>query len=81
MPAQHNFETSFARKNPSALEVTEEVFEGPLSRAIDQRIFEGAPWIFLWFPLDVWARHPRVEGWRIPAIFNGQRWSEARILP
>ena len=36
MPAQHNFDTSFARKNPTALEVTDEVFEGPLSRAIDQ---------------------------------------------
>ncbi|MBL9034854.1 MAG: ornithine carbamoyltransferase [Rhodospirillaceae bacterium] len=36
MPAQHNFETAFARKFPSTIEVTDEVFEGPRSRAIDQ---------------------------------------------
>lgn len=36
MPAQHNLETAFARRHPSTMEVTEEVFESPLSRAIDQ---------------------------------------------
>jgi ornithine carbamoyltransferase len=36
MPAQHNLETAFARRHPSAMEVTEAVFEGPRSRAIDQ---------------------------------------------
>ena len=46
-----------------------------LSRASDQRVFELAPWIFLWFPVDVWAMHPTVEGWRIPAVFTGQRWT------
>jgi peptide/nickel transport system substrate-binding protein len=51
-----------------------------LSREIDARIFELAPWIFLWFPTDVWAVQPRVRGWRIPAVFTGQRWTEARII-
>lgn len=60
---------------------TDEAEKLRLARQADARIHELAPWIFLWFPLDVWARHPRVEGWHIPAIFNGQRWSEARILP
>jgi ornithine carbamoyltransferase len=36
MPAQHNFETAFARKYPGAIETTDDVFDGPLSRAIDQ---------------------------------------------
>jgi len=36
MPAQHNLQTEFARKYPDAIEVTDEVFDGPLSRAIDQ---------------------------------------------
>ena len=36
MPAQHNLETAFARRHPSTMEVTEDVFEGPQSRAIDQ---------------------------------------------
>ena len=36
MPAQHNLHTDFARKFPEAIEATDEVFDGPLSRAIDQ---------------------------------------------
>ena len=52
-----------------------------LARQVDARLHELAPWIFLWFPMDLWARNPRVEGWDIPAIFNGQRWMEARIIP
>jgi ABC-type transport system substrate-binding protein len=52
-----------------------------LSRAIDQRIFEAAPWIFLWFPMDLWAERPDVVGWEIPAIFNGQRWRTVRRVP
>ena len=36
MPAQHNLNTEFARKYPEAIEATDEVFDGPLSRAIDQ---------------------------------------------
>jgi len=52
-----------------------------LSRAIDQRIFDAAPWIFLWFPADLWAQRADVTGWAIPAIFNGQRWRTVRRLP
>lgn len=52
-----------------------------LSREIDARAFALAPWIFAWFPVDLWAMRPEVEGWRIPAIFNGQRWQDARITP
>jgi ornithine carbamoyltransferase len=36
MPAQHNLQTEFARKFPEAIEATDDVFDGPLSRAIDQ---------------------------------------------
>ena len=48
---------------------------------IDRRAFEMAPWIFFWFPVDLWAMRSDVEGWRIPAVFNGQRWLEARVRP
>jgi ABC-type transport system substrate-binding protein len=51
-----------------------------LSRESDARVFELAPWIFLWFPVDLWAEQPRVKGWRIPAIFTGQRWTEVRLV-
>jgi ABC-type transport system substrate-binding protein len=50
-----------------------------LSREIDQRVFDAAPWIFAYFPVDWWARRPEVSGWEIPAIFNGQRWVNARF--
>jgi ABC-type transport system substrate-binding protein len=57
---------------------TNEAEQISLARAIDARIFELAPWIFLWFPVDVWAAQPDVQGWRFPLVFTGQRWVEAR---
>ena len=46
---------------------------------IDSRIFEAAPWLYLWFAVDLWAEHPSVAGWDVPAIFNGQRWTKVRV--
>jgi ABC-type transport system substrate-binding protein len=59
---------------------TDEAEKRRLARETDARIAAQVPWIFLWHPVDLWARHPEVEGWRIPAIFTGQRWTEARIV-
>ena len=56
---------------------TNEAEKARLSRDVDARVFELAPWIFLWFPVDVWARQPDVKGWRFPLVFTGQRWMEA----
>jgi ABC-type transport system substrate-binding protein len=53
---------------------TNETEKVRLARDIDARVFELAPWIFLWFPVDVWAAQPDVHGWRVPLIFTGQRW-------
>lgn len=55
---------------------TNEAEKVRLSRAIDARVFELAPWIFLWFPVDVWAAQPQVRGWRFPLVFTGQRWTQ-----
>lgn len=49
-----------------------------LYRRIDSRVHEAAPWLYLWFPVDLWAMHPSVEGWDVPAVFNGQRWTKVR---
>ena len=46
---------------------------------IDNRIFEAAPWLYLWFPVDLWAEHPSIDGWDVPVIFNGQRWTKVRV--
>jgi ABC-type transport system substrate-binding protein len=58
-----------ARSTPDSAE------KARLSREVDARVFALAPWIFLWFPIDVWAEQPDVKGWRIPAVFTGQRWT------
>jgi ABC-type transport system substrate-binding protein len=60
-----------------ARETTDEGEKTRLARDIDARVFELAPWIFLWFPVDVWATQPDLEGWRIPLVFTGQRWMQA----
>jgi peptide/nickel transport system substrate-binding protein/oligopeptide transport system substrate-binding protein len=59
-----------ARSTPDSAE------KARLSREVDARVFALAPWIFLWFPIDVWAEQPDVKGWRIPAVFTGQRWTQ-----
>lgn len=64
-----------ARSTPDTAE------KARLSREIDARVFELAPWIFLWFPADVWAVEPGVKGWKIPAVFTGQRWMTAERSP
>lgn len=56
---------------------TSEAGKERLAREADARIFALAPWVFLWHPVDLWARHPCLLGWAIPAIFNGQRWITA----
>ncbi len=55
----------------------DETEKARLAREIDNRVFELAPWIFLWFPVDIWASQPEVKGWRLPLVFTGQRWMEA----
>lgn len=62
-----------ARSTPDTVE------KARLSGKIDARVFDLAPWIFLWFPIDVWAVQPTVTGWKIPAVFTGQRWTDARV--
>jgi peptide/nickel transport system substrate-binding protein len=50
-----------------------------LYRQIDARVYRAAPWLYLWFPTDLWARRPDVTGWDVPVIFNGQRWTGVRV--
>jgi ABC-type transport system substrate-binding protein len=49
-------------------------------RRIDERVYQAAPWIYLWFPVDLWAKHPSIDGWDVAVIFNGQRWNKARLV-
>lgn len=52
-----------------------------LYHRIDERVYQAAPWLYLWFPVDLWAKRPDVQGWEIPVIFNGQRWTGVRHTP
>jgi hypothetical protein len=29
----------------------------------------------------LWAQSPRITGWELPVIFNGQRWTGVRRTP
>jgi ABC-type transport system substrate-binding protein len=48
---------------------------------IDERVYRAAPWLYLWFPVDLWARQPYVAGWDLPVIFNGQHWARVLATP
>lgn len=64
-----------------ARRTTEDAARSALYRQIDERVYRAAPWLYLWFPVDLWAVHPSVRGWEIPLIFNGQRWTGVRRSP
>jgi len=61
-----------------ARRTTDDAARVALYRQIDERVYRAAPWLYLWFPKDLWARRADVRGWEIPVIFNGQRWTGAR---
>ncbi|MEO5798654.1 MAG: ABC transporter substrate-binding protein [Gemmatimonadales bacterium] len=62
-----------ARSTPDSLE------KARLLTEIDARVFDLAPWLFCWFPTDVWAMRPEVHGWKYPAVFTGQRWTTVTL--
>jgi peptide/nickel transport system substrate-binding protein/oligopeptide transport system substrate-binding protein len=64
-----------------ARRTTNDTARTTLYRRIDERVYRAAPWLYLWFPTDLWARRPDLLGWDLPVIFNGQRWMLARVAP
>lgn len=47
-----------------------------LYRAVEERVYEGAPWIFLWFPVKYEAVSPDLEGYRMPVIQTGVKFTD-----
>lgn len=45
-----------------------------LYRTVEEIVYGDAPWIFLWFPTRYEVVSPRLRGYRMPLIFNGQRF-------
>ena len=64
-----------------ARRTTNEAARTALYRQIDERVYGAAPWLYLWFPTDLWARRPNLTGWDVPVIFNGQRWTRVQVTP
>jgi peptide/nickel transport system substrate-binding protein/oligopeptide transport system substrate-binding protein len=65
----------------AARRTQDEAARSELYRRIDDRVHGAAPWLYLWFPVDLWAVSPSITGWELPVIFNGQRWTEAHRVP
>ena len=61
-----------------ARRTTDDAAREALYRRIDARVYEAAPWLYLWFPVDLWAQRADVHGWDLPVIFNGQRWARVQ---
>ncbi len=45
----------------------------------DQLEFDEAPMIYLFFYKDEYAIQPWIKGFKVPAIFTGQRWTDVTI--
>ncbi|MFN2566844.1 MAG: ABC transporter substrate-binding protein [Gemmatimonadaceae bacterium] len=50
-----------------------------LYRQADSIAYQDAPMIYLYFFNELYAVQPWIKGFRIPTIFNGQRWTEVEI--
>jgi ABC-type transport system substrate-binding protein len=50
-----------------------------LYRRAEEIVYREAPWIFLWFPIRYEVVSPRLRGYRMPVIFNGQRYLDVSI--
>src|SRR5206468_921255 len=55
-----------------ARRTTDDAARTALYRRIDERVYQAAPWLYLWFPTDLWARHPELVGWDLPVILPAQ---------
>jgi ABC-type transport system substrate-binding protein len=50
-----------------------------LYRTAEDIVYGDAPWLFLWFPEKYEVVSPRLTGYRIPLIFNGQRFLDVGV--
>src|SRR5206468_897853 len=41
-----------------ARRTTDDSARAALYRRIDERVYRAAPWLYLWFPVDLWASAP-----------------------
>lgn len=46
----------------------------------EARVVDLAPWVFLWHKKEVMVCQPRVKNYRIPLIYNGDKFDEIEII-
>jgi ABC-type transport system substrate-binding protein len=51
-----------------------------LYRQADAIAFDDAPMLFLFFYEQMFAVQPWIQGFQVPTIFNGQRWTKVEIV-
>ncbi len=54
---------------------TDDAHRTALYRQADETEFRDAPMVFLFFYNELYAVQPWVQGFQVPAVFNGQRWT------
>jgi ABC-type transport system substrate-binding protein len=57
----------------------DEAKRNDLYKQADQIQFADAPMIYLFFYKDLYAVQPWIKGFTVPAVFNGQRWTDVTI--
>jgi peptide/nickel transport system substrate-binding protein len=51
-----------------------------LLSAAEARVVDLAPWVFLWHKKEVMVCQPRVKNYRIPLIYNGDKFEEIELI-
>ena len=51
-----------------------------LSRSADSLAYADAPMVPLFFYNDLYAVQPWIRDFKVPTIFNGQRWTDVKIV-
>lgn len=46
----------------------------------EARVVDLAPWVFLWHKKEVMVRQSRVKNYRIPLIYNGDKFDEIELI-
>ena len=70
---------AFDRLMAQARREPDESKRNALYRQADSLAYTDAPMIDLYFYDKLYAVQPWIEGFTLPVIFNGQRWTDARI--
>jgi ABC-type transport system substrate-binding protein len=51
-----------------------------LYAAVQRRVVNLAPWVFLWHKKEYVITSPRLEGYRIPMMYNGDKGLSWKLI-